>query len=309
LEFGSSEHQQLLALHNPHSPKRSYGTAAGRDLRPRDHRHHSNILDIEDLDAAIYRILPKNRLVSALQESRLTLTRVARWDDPFENWALRATLISDTGERIALSNIHSQYFGQCWTLKEESDAMWRIYSPNFEAVKIRTTVQKLFDSFYDYDDVVRDVSYFMGLVRYLPVEQIKVIMGNPDIVPHLIFDSSAQLTVRTLLTKRLEFSHEEEVRLIRYIGASNSELSNDYPSFNVDTNQVFDELVIDPRCSVEQAALIRKDIEMVGYRGPVRQSELYQFPTFESPLPKTPPFGKHAGDLWEQITGLAVDEN
>jgi hypothetical protein len=266
-------------------------------------------LDIEDLDAAIYRILPRDRLVSALQESRLTLTRVARWDDPFENWALRATLVSDSGERIGLANIHSQYFGQCWTLKEESDAMWRIYSANFEAVKVRTTVRKLFDSFYGYNDPVRDVSYFMGLVRYLPVEQIRVIMGNQDILPHIIFDPSSQLTVRTLLTKRLEFSHEEEVRLIRYIGASNPELSNDYPSFNIDTNQVFDELIIDPRCSDERAALIKKDIEKAGYRGPVRQSELYRFPTFESPLPKAPPFGKRAADLWGQITGLSVDEN
>ena len=34
-------------------------------------------------------------------------------------------------------------YGQCWTKTRESDAMWRIYSPNKNGVRIMTTPRKL----------------------------------------------------------------------------------------------------------------------------------------------------------------------
>lgn len=40
----------------------------------------------------------------------------------------------------------SDFYGQCWTLKSTSDAMWRIYSPKKDAVRVRTTIRKLAES-------------------------------------------------------------------------------------------------------------------------------------------------------------------
>ena len=203
MKFGSPEHYELLRKHNPNLPARSFGEVGGVDLRPRDDPRHRNILDIEDIDRPIYRIMSIDCLLKGLQTNELTLTRIRRWNDPFEAFLLRAKGRLPTGELVSLSGIHDQYFGQCWTLNEDSDAMWRIYSPKTDAVKIRTTPRKLFDSIYDTSESAAPIKFFLGLVRYLPGEQIARIMENSDVVNALLFDNTGVTQVRTILTKRL----------------------------------------------------------------------------------------------------------
>lgn len=89
------------------------------------------------------------------------------WDDPFENFILQGRGRTSNGRTVSFG-MRESLFGQCWTLNWESDAMWRIYSPDKNGVKIRTTIKKLFESIYNAIPTgKRNVSCFIGKVEYL----------------------------------------------------------------------------------------------------------------------------------------------
>jgi hypothetical protein len=207
-----------------------------------------------------------------------------------------------SGELVSLSNIFESYFGQCWTLNEDSDAMWRIYSADEEGIKVRTTVRKLFAAFYDSANPTVSVSDFVGLVRYLPQEQIERLMTGDGIAPRLLFDNTGVMQTRVLLTKRFEFSHEAEVRLIRSLDRSHPQFANDYPPFRVDTNAVFDELMIDPRCKPLRVREITTAIQDAGYSNAVGQSSLYNPPNWEFAIPDDSLPGPLDERVWNALT-------
>lgn len=101
---------------------------------------HGNIgrnlihLSEEDLDLPIYRIFSFKRLKEILENNELGLVRPRKWDDPFENWLLKSTFLLKNGKEASIMSSES-FVGQCWSLTEESDAMWRIYSPKKEVLK------------------------------------------------------------------------------------------------------------------------------------------------------------------------------
>lgn len=287
--------------HNPHRPLRSYGHVGGVSLRPREYARHRNILDIEDIDVPLHRVFSLKRFRDILETRSMTLTRTPRWEDPFENFLLRATGRMPNGEEVSLRGLHDNYYGQCWTLREESDAMWRIYSPKEMGVKLKTTARKLFDAVYDHEDRFSDLTYFLGLVQYLPEAQLVKIMSNPDITRALLFDGTGVNQVRTLLWKREEFSHEEEVRLIFCGDRKRHDLDTDFYPFAIDPNGLFDEVVIDPRADESQVQEITEEICRRGYTGPLRQSPLYRLPDFEIPLGTTSPPRPMGARAWRSL--------
>ena len=62
-------------------------------------------------------------------------------------------IMDDGSERYAESLIASCTVGQCWTYEKDSDAMWRIYSPDRQGVMIETYI----DDFYEIEDLNRAV--------------------------------------------------------------------------------------------------------------------------------------------------------
>jgi hypothetical protein len=98
----------------------------------------NNYLNLKtaDLDKPVYRIVTFERFRQLFQEKQNTLVSPVLWDDPFENFILRCPVQLVTGE-LASVDFHDQYFGQCWTLKSASDAMWRIYSQDKRGIRMR----------------------------------------------------------------------------------------------------------------------------------------------------------------------------
>ncbi len=83
----------------------------------------------------------------------------------------------------------------CWYMSDyESVAMWKLYSKYEDGVAIRTTYGKLKDSFEKYEKLMHG-----GAVRYIDIKKDKISFSN----------SLAPFT-----TKRLEFSHEKELRMV-----------------------------------------------------------------------------------------------
>jgi hypothetical protein len=81
------------------------------------------------------------------------------WEDPFENFILNSTGKLPTGETFTIAS-REQYFGQCWSWKKESDAMWRIYSQHIKdlktqkliidniGIKVKSTIRNIFEPLF-----------------------------------------------------------------------------------------------------------------------------------------------------------------
>jgi len=240
-----------------------------------------NLLDISDPSAPIYRILPKHRFMELLATRKNVLVRPRKWADPFENFFLRAVIEEADGTKVSLENIAEGWYGQCWTMNEDTDAMWRIYSPDpaNDSIKIKTTVQKLFGSFYQTSDKFAPLKFLMGKVRYQTEQQITDLMDTATFTDIAIGGQSTGFA-RLLCVKREAFSHENEVRLL-YQDVESSHTSDDLAFFDFDLNVLCDEAVLDPRMKPTDAATLQAEIEAAGCTLPISQSPLYRAPVFK----------------------------
>jgi hypothetical protein len=172
-------------------------------------------IDKANLDEPIFRVFPKNWLIDALTKKKNALVKPELWDDPFENFIFKQTAETIDGRTVLFETIRENYYGQCWTLNEaETDALWRIYSPNKDGFRVKTTIRKIFDAFYDPMHDKAMISFFIGRILYEDESEIKRNFEEPKFFTNLILDSSAKGQVETLLIKRNEFKHENELRLI-----------------------------------------------------------------------------------------------
>lgn len=99
---------------------------------------------------------------------------------------------------IVLKHISEFVYGTSWSLMPESDALWRIYSPQPEGVQIQTTEAKLCAILNEVIDPVTDERYpseiHSRIVNYK-------LTDNSDLIDDYFY-------------KREAFSHEQEFRAI-----------------------------------------------------------------------------------------------
>lgn len=234
--------------------------------------HEGNYLNLNEAGKLrhIYRIIPVKRLYQFFERRKNVLVRPSRWEDPFENFVLnsQARLPDGTLVRFGFNN---DFYGQCWTLQTASDAMWRIYSPDADGVRIRTSVRKLARSLSGGLGEWAHVQAFIGKVRYLRDAELldfanSVFAHGLDPVP----------LANTLLVKRRAFVHEREVRLL-YLEKSDS--GESLFSYDVDPHELVEQIMIDPRLPLDKVADLKEEIERkTGFAGPIVRSLLYAPP-------------------------------
>lgn len=259
-----------------------------------------------DLDIPIYRIFPLDRFVTTLTKKTLCLVRPKLWDDPFENFLLNSEGEMKDGTHVGFDSIREKLYGQCWSLKEECDGLWRNYThPSCQkctqeawnnrrttspvSVKVKTTVGKLFDALYDMGvETVHSISYYIGKVEYVSDNELAQYIS--DGFNH-ITDTTGLGIVYSLLVKRKAFEYEQEVRLIFMQPSDNSasypkaknywDASSDLFSVSIDPNSIFDEIVIDPWVTDIEERQIEHQIQSNGYTGKITRSSLYDTPFFK----------------------------
>ena len=226
------------------------------------------------------------RLIEILTSKELILRQPEQWDDPFENYILKK---SRDERRFKTS---ADIYGQCWTLLQESDAMWRIYSPDKMGVKVRSSLHKLFSQFWHELEIRKNPSSacFIGKVEYV---HSNVFIKMDARTKLLLFENgefNEQYAALTLLWKRPEFRHEEEVRLLYVVKHRGSGLGKGMAallpysefaslatfSFTVDPWTLFDEIVLDPRMNEHTCKAYEAYILGLGFPGRIFQSSLYK---------------------------------
>lgn len=226
------------------------------------------MLDEEDLDEPIYRIMSVSSLLQCLVKKQMALVHPSMWDDPFENWLLSSSArCSSTGELSSLESIHNKVTGQCWTRHSETDAMWRIYSPDSNGVKVKTTPRKLLEALKQNDPKFGDINSFIGKVQYECEKSLELALLKIDVL-----NTNGSGIAETLLYKRKEFSHEEEIRLIHINSSARIHL------FNIDPNSLLEEAMFDPRIDKNIKSAFEAAIKKEGFRGRITTSKLYSLP-------------------------------
>lgn len=240
-------------------------------------------LSENDLDKNVYRIFSFERLEEIFRERKLTLVKPKLWDDPFENFILNSTGILPDGREFHIG-FRDHFYGQCWSFTKESDAMWRIYSPEKRGVKVKTTIRKLFTPLFraggehiKMDGTIYNLSSFVGKVKYSGTKTLEDMLKDEERMSGKIFDQSGWGQASSFFFKRIAFRHEREVRLI-YNSHNNSE-SNVF-KFDIDPVELFDEIVFDPRMSEELYSQQKRQVIDWGYNKRIIQSGLYKIKSF-----------------------------
>lgn len=233
---------------------------------------YRNCININNdiLDKPIYRIMSINRFLQTLEKKTLTLVKPHKWDDPFENALLASSFKASDGELGTISAKDSVY-GQCWTLHRETDAMWRIYSQNKDGVRVTTTPRKLLNALKDSVGEYAELKCFLGQVQYKRKTALLESLKSIDL---LSTDGSG--IAESLLYKRVEFSHEKEVRLI-YCG-DDGKCSSDLYDFKIDPDSLFDRILFDPRMEDELKIAYKLAIAKKNCNVEIKRSALYDAP-------------------------------
>ncbi|GAA6205379.1 DUF2971 domain-containing protein [Thalassotalea sp. SU-HH00458] len=222
----------------------------------------------------LYRVFSIERLLELFTKKELTLVKPSAWDDPFENYILNATAVNENGTTFTF-DVREHIYGQCWSETRESDAMWRIYSPNITGVKIRTTIGKLNDSFkLNYE--INPQQIFIGKVAYQSQKDLILRAENRIEMQKQLVSNKTVGFAKTLLFKRKEFSHENEVRIICIYEKSSQ--GEPLYSVKIDPYKLIDQVVFDPRIDQELFKVYQAHLKKIGFEGSVIRSTLYELP-------------------------------
>src|SRR5262249_22076983 len=215
----------------------------------------------------VYRIISQERLLEMFREGVNTLVNPVLWEDPFENFIREFKGRLPSGEIVEFAQRYD-FYGQCWTLRGGTDAMWRIYSSDKQSVRIKARLKTLLESFA----INAKGIVLVGKVRYLDAEGL---LKWARRVLHEDRDPDVRLLGRTLLVKRAAFAHENEVRVLYFGGDTQGNLFR----YRVDPHALIEEMMVDPRLSAEQAAALVNEITTkTKFRGPISHSKLYAPP-------------------------------
>jgi hypothetical protein len=241
-----------------------------------------NIIGV-NLDQPIFRVYRKKWFLPILNEQKDALRNPSTWDDPFENFFLKARVEAKNAEGkteyFDLESLARDWYGQCWTTNCNTDAMWRIYSPCKDGIQMKTTVRKLFENLKtNVPSNAPHEQFFVGCVKYLKKDQIKSMMSRPN------FADATNDFAKLLCIKREAFEHEAEVRMLFQDIENPRRGRNCTFHYPLNANDVFEEIVLDPRLDDTAAQSLQTELCHAGCTIPIYRSDLYDASYFTIPL-------------------------
>lgn len=227
------------------------------------------------LDRPIYRFIRFEHFLSMLINKKKWISQTTLWDDVYENFLGKVTF---NYGKVPLSNRGYIYnfYGESWTMQNENDALWRIYSNDKKSIRIKSSIRKVIGCCTNEFDVnTESITYCtIGRVKYLTSNKINEWIKsfqNPILGSNVLLES--------LFIKRKEFEHEKEVRLIVHKKSDQSEESKgilrNHLLLKINLNEVVDEITFDPRLTNEEYFIFKNVIEKLGFKNKIKKSKLY----------------------------------
>ena len=220
----------------------------------------------------LYRFIPFDVLLQMINEKTNVLVQITKWEDVYENFMLKESFMRN-GRKVPLGILAERFYGQCWTTKRSSDAMWRIYSPDRKSVRIKTQIGKLYDTIPQEDE---DGTYLLGKVEYYPQSKIE---GDLRTIPKMTKDQLSRIMLESLFVKRNSFSHESECRLVFMKGRGLNGKDEPVKRMTIDPLDFIENVYFDPRADSAYVERCKKVlIDAFGYPSKrIKKSNLYSF--------------------------------
>lgn len=233
----------------------------------------------------IYRIMPFQRLVELLVNNENTLVKPSNWNDPLERLIARK-IHSKSDERFRDYEL-CRFFGQCWTLKPASNAMWSIYSNLTDGIRIRTTVGQLWNSIED----SKDVQSYIGKVVY---KNITKFGENNDILQCVEKELSKNngidrgfddlhdfnLLAKAHMYKRKAFTYENEVRLICHVREDDKNNQKELYRYHICPNKLIDQIMTHPSVKGDNFEKLKETLGNLGFEKDIEQSRYLEVPNW-----------------------------
>lgn len=223
----------------------------------------------------VYRFLPLRYFLSMLKRGALYLPRVRKWEDPYELFLFKQTVIDSKGNEVNMLVEADRIYGQCWTAKRDSDAMWRIYSPDKMSVRIKTTIEEI--------EKMKSQNIGNGILPDSnPITYKSKTEINNEIKSLTYSSLTTNILRNSLFIKRNEFDHEKEYRIIAWLTDFDEKgkyIANTPEYVELPFQDGFiKEVFLDPRLSDDEVAMLKNAISIrMGANCPVSQSTLYKF--------------------------------
>ena len=188
-----------------------------------------------ELNTPIYRFLTFPSLMTMLEEKKMPLRKIIKWDDP---WELPARYLVDV-EVFKKKEKEYKVFGNCWTKESESDALWRIYSQDCKGVCISSTVGMLKKTIIEKHP---KISACIAEITYDSVENYLLNdmfgMQYSDKYPQPYLD---------VCIKRQAFTHEKEIRFMVHAKETPAPTPDFLTLEKIDCRSLITEIIFDPR--------------------------------------------------------------
>lgn len=231
----------------------------------------------------IYRIMTFQRLKELLLYNKNTLVKPSSWDDPIEGLIARK-IHSENKQRFDNYDL-CRFFGQCWTLKPASNAIWSIYSNITDGIRIRTTVDKLRKS----TGTSENVCSYIGNVAY---KNISNFSRNSNILQCIESElctsnnidqpsdnlHNFHLLAQAHMYKRKAFDYEKEVRLMCHVREDDKNNKKEFYPYCICPNKLIDQIMIHPLVGDTEFKNLKKDLKKLGFKKTIERSKYLEIP-------------------------------
>ena len=232
-----------------------------------------------DKQTYLYKYIKLKYLKPLIKNKKLRIDTISKWGDPYENFFLKSKFFTDADfykeeVKVNRESIINHTYGQSWTLIEESDAMWSIYSNKEDidetAIRIKIEADKLFKIIYTEDWCMATTS--MHIVEYKTDDELT--QWNKNLTN--INRNFPEYIKESLHIKRKAFEHEKEVRII--ISTDSQSKESKFLEFNIPNLDIIEEFILDPRLKEENVEEITQQLCKLGVdKNKIKTSKLYDF--------------------------------
>lgn len=173
-----------------------------------------SIFDI-DPDTSIFKIMRTRYFISDVRGNYLTHMFPSKsvWFDDYENLLMRVQFTDPQYQHpLYLSGIMENLYATCWTLNDENQNDWLVFSGGESAVRLESTPRKLLEALMNTNDTYFMLHHFIGKVRYETDSDVLRYFLDSNFSKHL--DPLGQRSALALMLLRDNVSHENEVRLV-----------------------------------------------------------------------------------------------
>lgn len=194
----------------------------------------------------LYKIMPLEYALSALNTNSLWFTKPETWKDPFEKRFIDNYY--SIGGKTRQFPWKNKVFCTCMSNVYGSEAQWAAYKKGDIALTFKIKRDVLLDELKNYANN-NNAKVFIGKVEYQKTSYIKQKISenefiNPTLKPINNLNND-EIKAKLLLLKRNAFSYENEYRII--IVKNNITKENGFKMvYNCKNNEIFDSIALDP---------------------------------------------------------------